>query len=258
MASKNKPSIQNIPAHQLIIDHKVQRDPPTATRISQLMEKFDLDRMGIITVSKRKGGDKVVLDGQTRLAVLDRLDLLDWEATCNVYTGLTEAEEAHLFRILNNTRKPTPYDDFKVAMTEGDPESLAILAIIHRHGLKLSPTSTDGGIACVSALRDCYRVGIESLDRALGTAIGAWGMRADAMSASIVRGLSIVHDTYGDEIDRTALIKKLSKCQGGAAGVLGQARMSRYIRSAPVARLCAATIVSLYNRGRRNGALADL
>lgn len=258
MASKNGQSIQQIPVRNLIIDPLVQRQPPTEARVRQLVANFDLDRMGIITVSKRKGGTLAVLDGQTRLAALADLDLEDWEATCNVYTGLTEAEEAHLFRILNNTRKPTPYDDFKVGITEGDPECLSIMVIVTRHGLKLCSNSQDGGIACISTLRQSFRAGADSLDRALETAKAAWGLRADAMLGSIVRGLAIVHETYGDEVDRPSLIKKLAKCQGGPAGLVGNARAARYLRSAPITRLCAAAIVSVYNKGRRNGALADL
>ncbi len=259
MATKNgRHSIQQIRASLLTIDTRVQRGPPTAARVKQLVANFDLDRMGIITVSKRRGGGLTVLDGQTRLVALKELDLEDWEVTCNLYTGLTEAEEAHLFRILNNTRKPTPYDDFTVGVTEGDPECLAIMNIIKKHGLKLAGTSQDGAIACVSALRLSYRAGADSLNRALETATVAWGLTADAVQGVIVRGLAIVHETYGDEIDRPALIKKLAKCQGGPAGLMGNARAARYTRSAPITRLVAAAIISVYNRKRRNGALADL
>jgi len=262
MAVKNvkngQHSIQQIRASLLTIDTRVQRAPPTRARVKQLVSKFDLDRMGIITVSKRKGGGLTVLDGQTRLVALKELDLEDWVVTCNLYTGLSESEEAHLFRILNNTRAPTPYDDFSVGVTEGDEECLAIMAIIAKHGLRLAGSSQDGTIACVSVLRQSYRAGSDCLDRALETATKAWGLTADAVQGAIVRGLAIVHETYADEIDRPALIRKLAKCQGGPSGLIGNARASRYTRSAPITRLVAAAIISIYNRKRRSGALADL
>ena len=258
MASKNGASIEQIRVSLLSIYEPVQRKPPTRARVKQMVDEFDLDKMGIITVSKRKGGGLSVLDGQTRVAALKDLGLEDWEATCNVYRNLTEATEAHLFRILNNTRKPTPYDDFRVGVTEGDPECLAITTIIARHGLKLAGNSQDGTIACVSQLRQSYRAGADSLDRALETATKAWGLTAAAVQGAILRGLAIVHETYGDEIDQSALINKLAKCKGGPSGLLGNARAARYARSAPITRLCAAAIISVYNRNRRTGALADL
>ena len=250
-------SIKEYRASDLIIDPQVQKEnPPTAARVKQLTRNFDLDKMGIITVSRRANDDVVVLDGQTRVAALIELRLGDWLVRCEEYTNLTIEEEANLFRLLNNTRRPSPYDDFRVGITADDPEGLSIMVIVTKHGLKLASCSGDGNVACISALRDCYRSG--GLDWALETATLAWGLKADAVSASMVRALSIIWETYGNEVDQPALIAKLAKHMGGAAGLLGNARATRMIRSASIARLCAAAIITVYNRKRRNGALADL
>ena len=257
-ATKHHRSTKRIAVNALIIDRDVQKaNPPTTARMMNLVNKFDLDSIGVMTVSLRVDGTYVLLDGQTRKAALDFLELGEWEVLCNVYEGLTKADEAHLFRLLNNTQRPTPVDDFRVGMTAGDVECLAIDKIITKHGLKLSACARDGGVTCVSAMRQAYKSG--GLDDALGTATAAWGLRAAAVQGDIVKGLALVHETYNGTMDRPALINKLSKFQGGASGILGSARNTRNIRSASVARLCAAVIVSVYNRGRKSGGtLADL
>lgn len=248
--------IKNIPAQSLIVYPNVQRKPPTRKRVNDLKEKFDLDKVGIVTVSHRADGTYSLLDGQTRVAVLNEMGLQDHQLACDVYENLLESEEANIFRLLNDTRKPTPLDDFKVGVTAGDPECIAITEIVESWGVRITGSTHDGEIACVSALRKCYIGG--ELDRALETAVNAWGVSAASVEGNLLLGLCVVFEAYGDEVDQPSLIRKLSKFTGGAGGIIATARSARAIRSASIARLCAAAIIAVYNKGRRVNALPDL
>lgn len=260
--SRRKPKILNIPAKQIRVDPEVQRQLIPA-RVSKLTEAMDLDGLGIITVSERGKGDLIALDGQHRIAALEQLGMGEWEVTCHVYSGLSKAQEAALFRRLNDTRKITPYDDFSKGLVEGDEECLAINEIIESHGLRVAGYGSDGTITCVSKLRQLYeskngRADGAVLADALTDSLAAWGVRYAAVEKNILGGLALVHRTYGSEVDRPALVNKLSKYKGGAAGLLGTARQLKDLRSASMERLVAAVIVEVYNRGRRSGQLEAL
>lgn len=260
--SRRKPKVKQIPANQIHVDPEVQRDIIPA-RVKALADKMDLDGLGVLTVSDRGSNGIIALDGQHRLAALEQLGMAEWEVTCLVYTGLSVAQEAALFRRLNDTRKITPFDDFSKGLVEGDETCLAINEIVEAHGLRVKGYGGDGNVTCVSKLRQVYGInGVapvgEILDRTLEDSTEAWGVRYSAVEKNIIGGLAIVHTTYAEEIDRPTLVKKLAKYKGGASGLIGTARQLKELRSASVERVVAAVIVEVYNRGRRSGQLDAL
>jgi hypothetical protein len=260
--SRKKPRIVPVRADRLTVVERVQRGLIPA-RAKALAGKLDLDALGIFTVSERNDGQLVVLDGQHRLEALLIHDMGEWEVTCHIYRGLSEAQEAALFRRLNDTRKITPFDDFDKGLVEGDPEALAINAICQKHGLQVTHYGADGHITCIQKLRQLYvsSNGLPSgaiLDDALGLVLEAWGVHYPAVEKSILGGVAIVLSAYGKEIDRGKLVEKLAKEKGGASGLLGRARMLREIRTTSVERLVASVIVGTYNKGRGSGKLAEL
>lgn len=259
---RKKPRIEQVQASRLSVDENVQRDLIPA-RVKALAAKLDLDALGIFTVSERDDGQLVVLDGQHRLAALVSHDMDEWEVTCHIYRGLEEAQEAALFRRLNDTRAITPYDDFSKGLVEGDPEALAIDAICQKHGLSVTHYGGDGHVTCIRKLRQLYisNNGVANgaiLDDALSVVLDAWGVHYPAVEKSILGGTAIVLSAYGKEIDRGKLVEKLAKEKGGPSGLLGRARMLKEMRTASVERLVASVIVGTYNKGRSTGKLAEL
>lgn len=257
-----KSRIIQLCADELKFDEDYQRKVIHA-RVRRLADKLDLDSLGVVTVSERKDGFYVV-DGQHRILALRHHDFGEWKVKCQVYSDLKREEEAALFRTLNDTRRITPWDDFKAGIIEGDPESLEIRRICKVAGLRVSSGNQDGVISCVASMRQIYRnddgrPGPEVLKEALEVAVAAWGVQSSSVEGKIIEGLSIVLSTYGpEEMDRPALIKKLSKIGGQGAGLLGLARSMREHRQAGVARCVASVVVDLYNKGRRSGALPAL
>jgi hypothetical protein len=256
-----KPKMTKMPAASISTDDRFQRDL-IPSRVRRIAAELDLDGIGIITTSRRNGasGAVVVIDGQHRLAALAHHEMSEWGVECREYSGLTLEQEAALFRRLNDTRRITAYDDFKAGLVAGDPECKSIVRIAREAGFKVKDTSHDGYICCVSALRYVYRQegGAEILARTLEDARAAWGTTAAGVEKDLVRGLALLHQTYGDEIDRPALIKKLAKAAGGPSTIIGSARGLKQTLHASIARCVAMVIVGLYNKGRRSGTLSAL
>jgi hypothetical protein len=248
-------SVEMYPANGLRRDPLVQREL-IAARVRHLAAGLDLDGIGVITVSKRKDGSLVILDGQHRVQALIDNDMGEWPVTCNVYTGLTIAQEAALFRQLNDTRSVNSVDRYLKGLLAEDPECLAIDAVVQRHGLRVVYQTGDGCICCVAAMEKVYRgkgviPGVEALDRAFSVLIAAWGVSAEAVEGHLVQGFGMLMLRYGQAIDQPALIKKLGTAKGGAPALVGQARSLRDIRKGSVADNVLEVAVSLYDNGRR-------
>jgi uncharacterized protein DUF6551 len=256
--SRKKPFTRLIPAQDIKVDPRVQRQLIPA-RVKALAAALDLDALGILLVSKREKGDYYVLDGQHRIAALMAEDLGEWEVNCQVYEGLTLAQEAEFFRRHNNTRPITAFDDYDKGLTAEDPEVLAIDAILKKHGFKMAGSARDGVVSAVVTVRNIYRQDEgKTLDTTLGIIVSAWGQRAASVEKPILGGMSRVVSIYGSELERKVLVSKLQKSTGAASGVLGKARALKDMYPDSLEVLVAKVIVGIYNTGRRGGRLADI
>lgn len=250
--------IVEIQAADLWVDEEIQRKLVKA-RVTRLAEEMDLDSLGVVTVNRRKSGRMSLVDGQHRHATLRRLGMLDWSLRCQVYDGLTRSEEAALFRRLNDTRKPSAYDDFRAGLVAGDTECVEIRAAAHSVGLEIASYCGDGKITCVSSLQRLYRKAKGNsegvLRDTLGTAVASWGLTAGAVEGKIFEGLGLVLLAHNGEIDKRSLVKKLNKYEGGPGGLLGHAKALRELKTGALFRHVADVVVDLYNSGRRAGRL---
>ena len=75
----------------------------------------------------------------------------------------------------------------------------------------------------------------------------------------LVAGIGEVFCRYEGEIDRAALIRKLSKFPGGATGLLGKAKgLHEYRKKLTIGRCVAILVIDVYNRGRQRDPLPPL
>lgn len=250
------------PAKKLEIDSRVQRELIPA-RVKRISNDLRAESIGVVTVSKRVNGDRknakyIVLDGQHRIAALLASDMGDTEVACHVHMGLTLAEEASLFRDLNNTRRTTAFDDFTKGVIARDSACLEINGILARHGLRVTDQSQDGGVRAVAALRKVHAYGDDVLSDTLAVLTAAWGTTIDAVDGALIQGVGLVFKRYGDAIDTESLVRKLAKMPAGPMGLIGDARGLTRLRPGSVSRCVAIIVIDLYNRGRRVGQLAAL
>lgn len=255
---KKRRTTETIAAKDLCVDHRVQRQMVPA-RVKKIADAMDLDCIGVITINRRTNGTNSIVDGQHRHGALMRLELGDWRVKCDVYHGLDLEDEARLWRRLNNTRRPTAFDDFHAALVEGDSEAVEINSIVESHDLIIHSQKADGTVRAVAALRHIYRGGSKNgatthpgvLDDTLAVATGAWGTFADATEGQVLQGLGSFLSQHKDEIDRAVLTQKLAKFPGGPRALLGKARGLADLRPGTVPQHLATIVADVYNSHRK-------
>lgn len=223
-------------------------------RVDHLAAHFDIEQLGILTVSRR---DSVfwLIDGQHRKAALDAIGYGDQQAECEVYEGLTEADEAEMFLLRNDTLNVTAYAKFKVGVHAGRAEECAIDAIVRSLGLRVSQGSAIGAVSAVGTLRTVYqRDGADCLRRALAILRDAYG---DAgFDAASINGIGLLVHRYDGDIKDATAVAKLKTAMGGVAGLTNRAGQIRLQCGWPISQCTAAAAVDLINRGAGGKKLA--
>lgn len=245
-------------------DPRVNR-PLSEARADRIAQELDPDYIGVLHVSERANGSRVIVDGQHRVAACRQLGWEDQKLECKVYRGLTLPQEAALFVHLNDFRRPTFFQSFLKRITAKDPDAVMIDEIVRGVGLKIDEQNIDGHISCVRTLERVFRgekFNVRTrqpiiLRKTLLIAKQAWGLTKEAMQGDILHGLGMVLLRYGKAIDEDHLHSKLAPVAGGPLGLLGKARTLRSIQGGTVAQNVAATIVSLYNKGKREHKLNE-
>jgi hypothetical protein len=259
-ASLKPTTIEQLRADSLHIDALVQRELVT-TRVKRMAANLNLEGIGVLTVSRRPGGGDYIIDGQHRQQALLTADFGDYLVTCQIYHGLTRAQEAELFRLLNRTVRANAFDDFTKGVVAGDPECVAINAIVESCGLKIGAEKIRGNISAVTKLRNVYAVGGDKALRAtLATIVNTWGLTHGAFNGQIIEGIGQFYAQYGEAIqvsDNTSFIRRLAKYEGGPDALLGRARHEQRTYRKPVNVAVMNILIGIYNTGRRTRRLSS-
>lgn len=253
-----------VPVTELNIDPDAQRKLDRSW-VKAHIPAFDVDQLGYIVVNKRDNGKIYVVDGQHRVELLRAVGWGDQNIHAEYFEGLTQQEEAKLFRTRNDRKAVQPFDKFRVRITEGDPIAVDINRIVNAHGLVLSDQAKDGHVVAVASLEQVYRgggiasvkEGARALADALKTLVQAWGDQPSTVNGKVVQAFGLLFLRYGKDIDQAALIDKLAPFPGGAPGLLGKGRAMQEVRGKTLHHCIAAIVVDVYNKGRRTGKLED-
>ncbi len=184
-----------------VLEH-IQRVPKESRIKTMGRNGWQPKKQGIMLVAKISDGDHAgtlhIYDGGTRhkLALVTIGE--DYELPCWV-EDLTEAEAAEKFDIFNSeSKKPTPFDHYKVGIAYGEPHQVAIKKALDQLGLVGGETASygNGEPGVVGALGACKKVvtGSYKSDRELPE-----GVRWDRASGRLAEILSILRDAYTDE-----------------------------------------------------------
>lgn len=260
-------SVEWIPLADVHTDPRVNTRPVDNGWVDRkLSEGFDPDKLGVPIISARPDGTYVWLDGQNRGSLTRRAGWGDQKIQARVFRGLTVAQEAELFLGHNDNRQVKPVYKFLAKVTAGDPDAVAINQVVNELGWKISDYVADRHVTAVRSLEkihagdkrsDSDMDGINTVRQTLRVTTEAWGYKAEAATGQLLQGIGMVFSRYGDAIDTSALVKKLSSYPGGAAGVLGDARGLQQYHGGTVAHCISETVVRLYNKNRRAGALPE-
>lgn len=260
----HKPEVREVPLNQLVVDLRVQR-PLDTRRANKIAAELNLDAIGLICTSHRDDGTYSIIDGQHRTEALRINGFTGELVQCEVYQGLTLADEAAMFRLRNNTAKPQYLDKFRVRIIEGDPEALAVMDILDRYGWALLNQHATGGhrpegrFAAVQALERAYAADRDSdptaAERVIATVTAAWGHESDGVDGRLIDGLGRVYLRYGSAINSTEMISRLRKYPGGPGALVGRARGLKELLGVTGSQAFAELFVELYNRQRKTRAL---
>lgn len=247
---------------------ELQVDPDAQRRLSMSWVKehtadFDVDQLGYIVVNKRPSGKYFIVDGQHRVMLMREVGWGDQKIHAECFEGLTQAQEADLFIARNDRRAVQPYDKFRVAVTAGHPDAVAIEKIVNEHGMVIAQGAGEGVIMAVSALQKVYhgagiasdKEGPQALRNTMKTIVQAWGKTSGAVSGDVITGIGLVQLRYNGRIDQKDLATKLAPFPGGGPGLVGKGKALREMNGRPVSHCIAAIIVDQYNKGKRTGKL---
>lgn len=179
--------------------------------VQKIVDAWNEDAFGALVVARRKDGSLWVVDGGHRLAAARALKINT--VPCSIMESDGPAHEALVFRALSTTRKVHIITVFWGRITAGEKVATTILRTVRDAGFDL-PKNTGGVrgraatawpiIGCVGAVERCFNEGgVERLETMLSVIRKAWNNDEDAVSMSIVNGLSMwLRVTEKPDLDR--------------------------------------------------------
>lgn len=246
---------------------------PTAQRslderhAQRIADNLDPELFGVIDVTNvGNNGHYHIIDGHHRVAAARIVGWEDQKVPCMVHDVDGPVGAARLFDGINTAKKPQAIDRFLVRVQAGERVETEIAAVVSKHGLKIGSGSTDGWIACVTALLSVYNAwgspkthkqhagGAAAVDTTLTVLQSAWPGDRDAFHQALVKGVGGVVNAYHDKLDVERLITKIRKSSGAAATV-GRGRDLKEAHRITHADGVAWAIVDAYNSGRAGGKL---
>jgi hypothetical protein len=192
-ASFNPDQLQNLNVSRRL--YRMVQTPEGPPREQQV---FDANLKAVNRV------DLVVISGQHRLLATLKAKGPDFLLSCNVYDGLTEAQEAELFALFDEKVRPhQPWQRHKAHVFGKNPEAMEIERIATDTGLRVYKGSDpygskDGMIFAVSTLYAIYRnSGPEALRRILEIHFSAWQDNQEGYTAPMLQGTALMLRRFG-------------------------------------------------------------
>ena len=250
-------AICRVPVDMLTVDIRVQQ-PLREGKVREMLARgYDEGAAGTIEVSRRADGKLVVIDGQHRTETAKRAGAT--HIVAKVWSGLTLAQEGHLFTYLNKKSNPTAVSTFKTRIVAGEDVPVNIAGIVEAQGWMITDNkNSKRAFSAVRTLEDIYRSkgafktirpGSQVLSRTVAAVTGAWGTTNEASKGQIVAGVALFLIRYWDEADDKRLSAQLKKITPGQ--IEAEARAFRSSTGASPAIAHAYIVHREYNRNLR-------
>ena len=240
------------------VDPSVQREV-VKPEVDAIAADFDREALGFISVSVRSTGQNILLDGLQRKTAASMVDF-DEPVDCIFHYNLTRSQEAALFRRLNFRSNVSSIAGYKVAITEGLPEALAVDAVLREFGIPIG--SGRGG--AFQAVRRALRIvsqpdGVDDLRFAFSVATFAFvsGTNVQPLDGVIIEALAMIHRRYKDAINIDDLKARLASRSNGQPGIMGEARTRKGIRGGKLPVAVVDVILAEYNLRRTKSRLPE-
>lgn len=258
MAKKKDSTVKLVEVDKIRFYPEVNRELDQAW-VDHLVANWNPDAIGIPVLSERSDGSFAILDGHHRIEAFRTVNapINGHRARAQVWTGLSESEEADRFVRLNTNRGVKAIDKYDKAVRAGWSTYVGIEAVLRRHKLRVQSGDSDGIIQCVAQLVRIYdRYGERHLDKTLSLAIAAWGRTTATVQGSVIAGLSLFLGRQVS-VDEEVLVKKMRAFPGGPSGIIGRARGSQEVHGSSIPNNIAAILTVTYNKSRGRNKLPD-
>lgn len=199
-----------IPIKNLVSNQDYQRTI-SVKRVKQGVENFDLYKVNPVKISQRDG-QNYVIDGQHTIEMIATVSgSRNTPVWCMIYDDMDYILEADLFaRQQDGIKPPSPYEIFNANIEAQNNVQLMIKDLVESFGLRVTSTKVTGGICAISSLESIYKkYGFEVLDRTLNLCVGTWESEPNSLSASMLKGIALLVNAYGDELRNDIFKDKL-------------------------------------------------
>lgn len=212
------------------------------------------DKLAGVVIASEKNGYYDIIDGQHRVYAANLIN--KDSIMCLVYHDLKTEEDAEIFIKLDKNRKAlNTYDYIRAAHVANDDVVTSMYAIAKMAGFEISNQSGDNKIAAVrSMLNVISKSGRDSTATVLLTIKEAWDGDRDSLRGEMLEGMNHLLSTYGRQIDRARLIKKIKTVMPYKILAEANVDQSRTMKRTKVAR----ALLNHYNSSLRNGRLQDI
>jgi hypothetical protein len=255
---------RSLPVDKLYVEpeYGMQRPPPTDKWLEAHSGKhFIPAAVRPLEVAEDGKGGYAILDGQGRHLLAQRHGIK--QLPCRIHSGLTAAERAGFFLTLNDARKVSAVDMFRVRVGAEDPKALRIYSTLKDNGFIVGGKGKEGitGIATIEHVVDDKQLGLDALDVAARVARAAWP--ADRKPAPKPTGIEIaaiamLHAIADPRLDEGGAIKVLGKYAPSQLRLKAvEMNSGRTPRTDQMPRMLTHIIAGIYNRGRQRNK-ADL
>ncbi len=201
-----------IPICELTCDQVYQR-ALSEKQVRKTSDNFDPFQINPVKVSKRDGKNYVI-DGQHTMEIIAKVSQSrDTPVWCMVYNDqLYYEKEANVFaEQAKYTRALTPYEIFVAKVESGDEDSLMIKTVVETNNFIVGKEAKPGVVCAVKSLEYIYnKLGLEVLNRTLRVCAATWEGDARSLSSNMLKGLSRLLAAYGDKLNDTMFVDKLS------------------------------------------------
>ena len=260
---KHTSRYERVSVDRITIDPRVQRkEGVNRRRADQIASDWNPDAVGTITISRRSNGTLVCLDGAHRTDAARKIGQAELDA--KVHEGLTLAQEAAIFKLLNTFQQPSFISRTLAAVVQGDPDATAVVSTIERHGWRIGLSAEDGIFSAVAAADSVYRTGAgalprgaypEVLDQSLSVITGAWRRDRDSAHQMVVQGAGQVIARFAEGVDLARFATVLSR--QSPVELMVRARSLRASQGGTTAAALAKVLVSVYNNRLRTNLLPE-
>lgn len=250
-------AFQFIPAAQINVNRLYQRDVNRSV-IKAIVNNFDYRLVNPVKVVWNHN-EWYAFDGQHTATALRAKFGDDYLVPCLVYEDVDGwFEEAKLFEDGNkrSSHKALPIIvEWKSRLFRGEEKAVKIKKVCERYGLKIPTTKGNTGNGWVMALnaleKNFDNLTEAQFDQLLYILTAAWGGKKESLTAPMLNGMALFIKTYGNEFNRSALVKRLKATEpmliiraGKASTAQGHTKYAR-------------EILNVYNKGTSANRLVD-